>query len=72
MDESFWQQVERARRMTGEEKVRESLQLFDRTRRLMIDGLRNENPGISEDRLIELLGQRLSINRAVENKRVYG
>jgi len=72
MDSSTREQIERARRMTGEEKVRESLQLFDRTRRLILDGLRDEFPGESEARLLELLGERLSINRTIENRRVYG
>jgi hypothetical protein len=72
MDSSTREQIERARQMTGEEKVRESLQLFDRTRRLMLDGLRDEFPRENEARLLELLGERLSINRAIENRRVYG
>lgn len=72
MDSSTREQIERARQMTGEEKVRESLQLFDRTRRLMLDGLRDEFPRENEARLLELLGERLSINRTIENRRVYG
>ena len=72
MDSNTREQIERARGMTGEQKVRESLQLFDRTRRLMLDGLRDENPDASDERLLGLLGERLSITRAVENRRVYG
>ena len=72
MDSSTREQIERARRMTGEAKVRESLQLFDRTRRLMLDGLRDENPEASESQLLELLGERLRINRALEERRAYG
>lgn len=72
MDSSTREQIERARQMTGEEKVRESLQLFDRTRRLMLDGLRNEYPEASESQLLEMLGERLRINRALEDRRFYG
>ena len=72
MDDSFWQQVERARHLTGEEKVRESLQLFDRTRHIMLDGLRDENPGANEEKLLDLLSERLAINRAIENRRTHG
>jgi hypothetical protein len=69
MDESFRQQVERARRMTGEERVRESLQLFERSSRLMLDGLRDEYPGISDQQLLEKLYYRLNLNRALERVR---
>jgi hypothetical protein len=72
MDSSTREQIERARQMTGEQKVRESLQLFDRTRRIMLDGLRDENPGASQARILELLGERLSINRSIENRRANG
>jgi hypothetical protein len=72
MDSSTREQIERARLMTGEQKVRESLQLFDRTRHLMLDGLRSENPSASEDRLLELLGERLTINRDLEDRRAHG
>jgi hypothetical protein len=66
MDESFQQQVERARRMSGDEKLRESLQLFQRTSRLMLDGLRDEYPKLSEQQLLEKLYERLALNRRLE------
>ena len=69
MDDSYWQQVERARRMTGEEKIRESLQLFERTSRLMLDGLRDEFPNFGERQLLEKLYERLEVNRALELSR---
>jgi hypothetical protein len=72
MDDSFRQQIERARQMTGEDKVRESLQLFDRTRRMMLDGLRDEYPDATEEKLLDLLSERLAINRILGNRRVYG
>lgn len=67
MDDSFRQQVERARHMTGEQKVRESLQLFERTARLMLDGLRDEHPNLSEQELRQQLYLRLAINRELES-----
>jgi hypothetical protein len=66
MDDSFDQQLERARRMSGEEKLRESLQLFERTSRLMLDGLRDEYPKLSEQQLLEKLYERLALNRELE------
>jgi hypothetical protein len=53
--------------MTGEEKVRESLQLFERTAHLMLDGLRDEYPTLGEDELRAKLYQRLAINRKLED-----
>jgi hypothetical protein len=69
MDQSFWQQVERARGMTGEEKVRESLQIFERTSRMMLDGLQDEFPHLTEQQLLQKLYDRLTINREVESTR---
>lgn len=66
MDESFHQQVERARRMSGNEKVRESLQIFERTSQLMMDGLRNEFPSLPEQQLLQKLYERLEINRTLD------
>ena len=67
MDESLRQQIERARRMTGEEKVRESLQIFERNARLMLDGLREEFPDLSEQQLREKLYERLALNRQLDS-----
>jgi hypothetical protein len=67
MDESFEQEIKRAQQMTGDEKVRESLQLFERTSQLMLDGLRDESPLLTEDELLIKLYERLAINRELEN-----
>ncbi len=67
MDSDFLEQIERARGMTGEEKIRESLQLYDRMRRLIMDGLRNENPNASEMEIDHLFFQRLEFNRSLES-----
>ena len=42
MDDSFWQQVCRARRMSGDVRIREGLALWDRTVRIMTDGIRHQ------------------------------
>lgn len=67
MDESFYQEVERARTMTGEEKVRESLQIFERTARLMLDGLRDQFPELTEQQTLQKLYERLAINRQLDS-----
>jgi hypothetical protein len=69
MDQSFREQIERARHMTGEQKVSESLQIFERTSRLMLDGLRDEYPELSEQQLLQKLYERLAINRSLESAR---
>jgi hypothetical protein len=55
--------------MSGEEKVRESLQIFERNSRLMLDGLRDEFPALSEQHLLERLYERLAVNRELESVR---
>jgi hypothetical protein len=67
MDESFYQEIERARTMTGEEKVRESLQIFERTARMMLDGLRDQFPDLSAEETLQRLYERLAINRQLDS-----
>jgi hypothetical protein len=69
MDTSFREQIKRASQMTGEQKVRESLQLFERTSRLMLAGLRDEYPQLAEPQLLQKLYERLEINRQLESAR---
>jgi len=52
--------------MSGDEKVRESLQTFERTSRLIMDGLRDEFPTLSEQHLLQKLYERLEINRRLQ------
>ena len=66
MDESFREQIARAASMTGEQKMRESLQIFERTARLMLDGLRDQYPELGEQELLRKLYERLAINRELE------
>lgn len=69
MDESFFQQVERARRMTGEERFREGLALCNRAFQLMQDGIRHQFPDASQAEVTRLLRERLARIRAIERKR---
>jgi len=66
MDPELLEQIERARGMTGAEKVRESLQLYDRSRRMIMDGLRSENPGADDAVIRQLFIERLQLNRSME------
>lgn len=65
MDDYSPEEIERARGMTGEEKLRESLQVFERSSRLIFDGLRDEFPGLPEQQLLQKLYDRLALNRKI-------
>jgi len=69
MDDSFRQQVERARRMTPDQRFREGLALCDRAFRLMTDGIRHQFPDATPEEVLRILRQRLDIIRALETKR---
>jgi len=71
MDESTRQQIERARYLPGEDKMRESLQIFERTSQMMRDGIRHQYPEISEHQLQQKLYERLAINRELEVDRTH-
>lgn len=66
MDDSFWRQVERARKMTGDERVREGLALFDRAIRIMTDGIRHQFPGASEEEVRQIRRERLAKIRQLQ------
>ena len=69
MDDSTRQQIERARRMTPDERFREGLALCDRTFRLMQDGIRHQFPQATPQDVARILRERLDIVRAIETKR---
>ncbi len=69
MDENFWRQVDRARRMTGDERFREGLALVDRSFRLMDDGIRHQFPNATHEERRQIRRERLGRLRSVESKR---
>lgn len=69
MDESTRHQIERARRMTPDERFREGLALCDRAFRLMQDGIRHQFPLASPQEVLRILRERLDKIRAIEAKR---
>lgn len=66
MDEDFWRQVERAKRMTPQERVREGLQLFDRALSLMAAGIRHQFPDATEEEVCQIRRERLAKVRSIE------
>jgi hypothetical protein len=69
MDDSFRRQVERARRMTPDERFREGLALCDRAFGLMRDGIRHQFPNASPTHVRQILRDRLATIRELEMKR---
>jgi hypothetical protein len=52
--------------MTPEEKFRAGQQLFEGACRVTLAGIRNQNPGASEEECREILRQRLVLQRRLE------
>lgn len=69
VDAIYKERVLRARRTPPEEKLRAGPELFDLVCRIMLDGLRNENPGADEEQLRKLLTARLALLKKLENAR---
>jgi len=66
IDQLYRERVLRARAMPPEEKVALGLRLFDRSCRMMADGIRHEFPEADEERVQELLRERLALARRLE------
>jgi hypothetical protein len=68
IDELYLDKIRSARQMTPEQKFFAGPRLFTRCCRVMLDGLRNENAEADEERLNELLGERLALIRRVRGR----
>ena len=66
IDELYREKVRRAREMSPEEKLLAGPRLFDFGCRIMTDGIRHQNPGITEEEVERLLQQRLDLGRRLE------
>ncbi len=66
IDELFRDKVRQARRMTPEEKFLAGPRLFDYACRVARDGIRQQHPAASDERVTELLRQRIAIARHLE------
>ena len=69
IDELFRERVLRARRTSPEEKLLAGPRLFDLCCRIMADGIRNESPEADEQRVQEILAQRIALLRRLEEQR---
>ena len=69
IDEIYRDRVQRARQMSPEDKFLAGARLFDRSCRIMADGIRDQFPGAGERRVQEILRERLAIARRLEEHR---
>jgi hypothetical protein len=68
-DAIYWDRVERARRMSPEDKFLAGPRLFDRSCRIMADGIRAQFPDADERRVQEILRERLALAMRLEGRR---
>jgi hypothetical protein len=68
IDELYLDKIHAARQMSPDRKFLAGPRLFARCRRAMLDGLRDENPAADEQRLQELLEERLALIRRVRGR----
>jgi hypothetical protein len=73
MDENFWAEVERAKRMSPSEKISEGLRLRDEWWAQLLVEIKSEFPGISDNDAIEIRRKRWedeSRHRSAEKSRI--
>jgi len=67
IDALYHEKVLRARAMSPEDKLMAGPRIFDRVCRIMADGIRDQFPDADEDRVQQILRERLALARRVEN-----
>jgi hypothetical protein len=63
----YREKVERARAMSDTEKLLAGPRLFERSCRIMCDGIRDQFPQASEEEVLRILQDRLAIVRRLES-----
>ena len=65
MDADFWDEVERSRRMTPEQRFRGTLEMIDLVHELRMAGIRRDFPKAKNAELLALLRNRLQVAEGV-------
>jgi len=65
-DSLYWERVERARRLTPEQRLLAGPELFDYACTITLSALREQLPDASEMQLLEALRRRLAVKRRLE------
>ncbi len=68
-DQLYRDEVLAARAMTPEEKLLAGPQLFDFACRVALDGIRNQFPDVDEQRIRQILAERVELGRRLESAR---
>jgi hypothetical protein len=68
-DAIYRERVEKARRMSPEDKLLGGARLFDRSCQIMAAGIRWQFPNADEQQVGEILRERLAVARRLENRR---
>ncbi|MCE9555046.1 MAG: hypothetical protein K8T91_16970 [Planctomycetes bacterium] len=63
----YWEQVRRARLMSDTDKLLAGPRLFERSCRIMCDGIRDEFPQATPAEVLRLLRERLALARRLES-----
>lgn len=66
MDDSFWDEIARAKQLTGAQKMTDSLRLFDQASRRILAGIKAQYPGVSDEEARRIRAERLEILRRFE------
>lgn len=70
-DDLFRSKVQRARRMSLDERLMEGLRLFDRGVSLMRDGIRGQHPEFDEAQIEREVHRRLAIAKRLDDAGLY-
>ena len=68
IDELYREEIIEARQMPPEEKILAGQRLFEAACRMTLAGIRNQFPEASEERCLEILRQRLKLQRRLEER----
>jgi hypothetical protein len=66
IDQLYRKEILEARAMSTEEKLIAGQSLFEAACRITLAGIRDQNPGASEQRCLEILRDRLELQRHLE------
>ena len=67
-DALYREEVERARAMDPADKLLEGPRLFERSVRVMIDGIRHQYPDLDDDGVREMLAKRLAVADSLDRQ----
>jgi hypothetical protein len=69
VDSIYVERVRRARETNPELKLLDGPRLFDYVCRIMLDGIRNEQPGVDDERARQVLRDRIALRARLEQPR---